>query len=180
MCSLPSHTTKQPYSTWPSVGKGSPGRKAEPLDLASTPIDAQYAMKLPLHKSTLSSLRAPATKDDRRTPPGPAASSPRSCKSFIAGWPKCTVPDRASQAQLSRKTLLAQKNSRLMQASWAYTMSQLTKAGFREAQCKQLHLPNNSTEVCGRTNSLKTESHESCQRLQIQTAFVNPNIELNI
>jgi hypothetical protein len=78
------------YSLRRSVGKGSLGRKAEPLDLASTPSDARYAVKLPLlHKPTLSSLRAPATKDDRETPPGPAASSPRSCKSFIARCSSC-------------------------------------------------------------------------------------------
>jgi hypothetical protein len=60
---------KQVYCTWPSVGN--PGRKLEPLDLASTPRDARYAMKLALHKPTLSSLRAPATQDDRVTPRGP-------------------------------------------------------------------------------------------------------------
>jgi hypothetical protein len=47
---------EQVYSTWPSVGKDNPGRKLEPLDLASTPRDARYAMKLPRHKPTLSSL----------------------------------------------------------------------------------------------------------------------------
>jgi hypothetical protein len=77
---------RQVYSTWPSVGRDNPGQKLEPLDLANTPKDARYARKLPLHKPTLNSLRAPATKDDRETPPGPAASSPRSCKCFIAGW----------------------------------------------------------------------------------------------
>jgi hypothetical protein len=35
---------KQVYSTWPSVGKDNPGRKLEPLDLASTPRDARYAI----------------------------------------------------------------------------------------------------------------------------------------
>jgi hypothetical protein len=62
-------------------------RKAEQLDLASTPSDARYAIKLPLHKPTICPLRAPATKDDRETPLGPATSSPRSCKSFIAELP---------------------------------------------------------------------------------------------
>jgi hypothetical protein len=79
--------SEQGYSTWPSVCKGNPGRRLKPLDLANTPRDARYARKLPLHKSTLSSLREPATKDGCETPPGPAASSPRSGKSFIAGWP---------------------------------------------------------------------------------------------
>jgi hypothetical protein len=78
---------RQVYSTWLSVGKDNPGRKLEPLDLANTPRVARYAITLPLHKPTLTSLRAPATKDERETPPGPAASSPRSYKSFITGWP---------------------------------------------------------------------------------------------
>jgi hypothetical protein len=45
---------KQVYSTWPSVGKDNPGRKLklEPLDLASTPREAWYAMKLPRHRPT--------------------------------------------------------------------------------------------------------------------------------
>jgi hypothetical protein len=37
---------------------------------------------------TYTQLPQGATKDDRETPPGPAASSPRSCKTFIAGWPR--------------------------------------------------------------------------------------------
>jgi hypothetical protein len=53
------HKTNQAYSTWLSVGKDNPGRKAEALDLASTPSDARYAMKLPLHKPTLSSPGQP-------------------------------------------------------------------------------------------------------------------------
>jgi hypothetical protein len=69
MYMLPSRPTRQPYPTWPSVGKDSPGRKAEPLDLTSTPSEDRHARKLPLHKPTLSSLRAPATKDNRETPP---------------------------------------------------------------------------------------------------------------
>jgi hypothetical protein len=40
---------KQAYLMWPSVGKDNPGRKLEPVDLASTPRDARYAMKLPQH-----------------------------------------------------------------------------------------------------------------------------------
>jgi hypothetical protein len=51
------------------------------------PSESPNADELPLHKPTLSSLTALTTKDDRETPLGPAASSPRSCKSFNAGWP---------------------------------------------------------------------------------------------
>jgi hypothetical protein len=82
--------TKQGYSTWPSVGKDNPGWKLEPLDLASTPTDVRYAMKLPLHKPMLSSLRSPATKDDRETPPGPAPSSSR-CTNTYCKIPSYTI-----------------------------------------------------------------------------------------
>jgi hypothetical protein len=68
-----SHETNQACSTWLSVGKDNPSRKAELRDLASTPSDARYAMKLSLHKPTLSSLWAPATKDDCETPQGPCS-----------------------------------------------------------------------------------------------------------
>jgi hypothetical protein len=59
---------KQVYSMWPSVGKDNPGRQLEPLGLASTPQDARCAMKLPLHRPVLSSLREPATKEESKAP----------------------------------------------------------------------------------------------------------------
>jgi hypothetical protein len=65
-----------------------PAWKLAPLDLANMPTDARYAKKFPIHRPTLSSRKAPFTNEARVTPPGPAASSPSKCKSFIAGWPR--------------------------------------------------------------------------------------------
>jgi hypothetical protein len=80
--------TTQDYSMLSSVGTHRPAQKLAPLDLANMPTDAQYAKKLPLHKPTLSSLRAPCTEEVRVTSPGPAASCPSMCRSIIAGWPR--------------------------------------------------------------------------------------------
>jgi hypothetical protein len=81
------NTTKH-YSTHSSVGTRMPAQKLAPLHLANIPTDAQYMKKFPLHRPTLSSRKAPLTNDAHVTPPGPAASSPSECKSFIAFWPR--------------------------------------------------------------------------------------------
>jgi hypothetical protein len=84
----PQANTTKHYSTHSSVGTRMPARKLAPLDLTNMPTDAQYAKKSPLHRPTLSSRNAPFTNEAHVTPPGPAASSPSTCKSFIAGWPR--------------------------------------------------------------------------------------------
>jgi hypothetical protein len=71
-----------------SVCTRMPARNPVPLGFASIPRHARNIKKDPLHSPMLSSCKAPATKDARSTPPGPAASSPSTCRSFIAGWPK--------------------------------------------------------------------------------------------
>jgi hypothetical protein len=71
-----------------SVGTRMPARNPIPLDFARIPKNAQYIEKNPLNSPTVSLRKAPATRDARSTPPGPAASLPRACMSFNAGWPK--------------------------------------------------------------------------------------------
>jgi hypothetical protein len=46
-----------------------------------------YNKKVLVHNQMLSSRRVPATNDARVTSPGPEASSPTQCRSFIVGWP---------------------------------------------------------------------------------------------
>jgi hypothetical protein len=76
------------YTSSSTVGTLKPARKLFPLQLARMPTDAQYNKKVPLINPTLSSLRAPATNEAREALPGPAASSLKECKNFIAGRPK--------------------------------------------------------------------------------------------
>jgi hypothetical protein len=87
------------YMSSSSVGTHKPAQKLLLLDLARMPTEARQNKKFPQINPTLSSRKAPATNEARETLPGPAASSPNECKSFIAGWPKrLTTPQRGVQS----------------------------------------------------------------------------------